>query len=329
MTTPTTDAPVILREPRTNPLKAMLNSDRPYPQALALVVLVFFFSVMSPAFFSAANFANIGRQTTLVTVMAVGMTFVIISAEIDLSVASILKLSGVSAALFMQHFGENWVTGALVGLAVGALIGLTNGLLTTKLRIPSFLVTLGMLGVAKGLAFVMTDTAPVLVDNTAFWKVFWEGTVLGLPVPIIWTAVILVIGGVLLHLTTFGRKVYATGGNAVAARYSGISTDRVKIYCFMLSGVLAGLASLLFAAQAHAARPDFADGLELDVIAAVILGGTSLFGGRGTIIGTFIGSLIIGVLNNGLVIIGVSSSWQIAVKGLIIILAVAFAARKK
>jgi ribose transport system permease protein len=329
MSTSTTPAPESLREPRTNPFKAMLNSDRPYPQALALVVLIIFFSVMSPVFFSAANFANIGRQTTLVTVMAVGMTFVIISAEIDLSVASILKLSGVSAALFMQEFGENWIAGALVGIGVGALIGFTNGLLTTKLRIPSFLVTLGMLGVAKGLAFVMTDTAPVLVDNTTFWNVFWEGSVLGLPVPIIWTVVILIIGGVLLHLTTFGRKVYATGGNAVAARYSGISTDRVKIYCFMLSGVLAGLASLLFAAQAHAARPDFADGLELDVIAAVILGGTSLFGGRGTIIGTFIGSLIIGVLNNGLVIIGVSSSWQIAVKGLIIILAVAFAARKK
>lgn len=329
MSTSTTPAPESLREPRTNSFKAMLNSDRPYPQALALVVLIIFFSVMSPVFFSAANFANIGRQTTLVTVMAVGMTFVIISAEIDLSVASILKLSGVSAALFMQEFGENWIAGALVGIGVGALIGFTNGLLTTKLRIPSFLVTLGMLGVAKGLAFVMTDTAPVLVDNTTFWNVFWEGSVLGLPVPIIWTVVILIIGGVLLHLTTFGRKVYATGGNAVAARYSGISTDRVKIYCFMLSGVLAGLASLLFAAQAHAARPDFADGLELDVIAAVILGGTSLFGGRGTIIGTFIGSLIIGVLNNGLVIIGVSSSWQIAVKGLIIILAVAFAARKK
>lgn len=329
MSISTTPAPESLREPRTNPFKAMLNSDRPYPQALALVVLIIFFSVMSPVFFSAANFANIGRQTTLVTVMAVGMTFVIISAEIDLSVASILKLSGVSAALFMQEFGENWIAGALVGIGVGALIGFTNGLLTTKLRIPSFLVTLGMLGVAKGLAFVMTDTAPVLVDNTTFWNVFWEGSVLGLPVPIIWTVVILIIGGVLLHLTTFGRKVYATGGNAVAARYSGISTDRVKIYCFMLSGVLAGLASLLFAAQAHAARPDFADGLELDVIAAVILGGTSLFGGRGTIIGTFIGSLIIGVLNNGLVIIGVSSSWQIAVKGLIIILAVAFAARKK
>lgn len=329
MSTSTSEAPPVVAATKVNPIKAILTSDRPYTVFIALVVLVIFFSAISPVFFSASNFANIGRQTTLVTIMAVGMTFVIISAEIDLSVASILKLSGVCAALFMQNFADNWVLGALVGLAVGTFIGLVNGVLTTRLGIPSFLVTLGMLGVAKGIAFVITDTAPVLIDNTGFFKVFYEGSILGLPIPIIWTAAVLVGGGILLHFSTFGRKVYATGGNGVAARYSGINTARVKIYCFMLSGLLAGLAALIFAAQAHAARPDFADGLELDVIAAVILGGTSLFGGRGTIIGTFIGSLIIGVLNNGLVIIGVSSSWQIAVKGLIIILAVAFSARKK
>jgi len=329
MSTTTPEVPAMVSETKVNPVKRMLNSDRPYTVFVALIVLIGFFTVLSPVFFSTANFANIGRQTTLVTIIAVGMTFVIISSEIDLSVASILKLSGVCAALFMENFSDNWVLGALVGLAVGTFIGLVNGLLTTRLGIPSFLVTLGMLGVAKGIAFVITDTAPVLIDNTAFFKVFYEGSIFGLPAPIIWTAVLVIIGGILLHFSTFGRKVYATGGNAVAARYSGINTARVKIYCFMLSGVLAGLGGLIFAAQAHAARPDFADGLELDVIAAVILGGTSLFGGRGTIIGTLIGSLIIGVLNNGLVIIGVSSSWQIAVKGLIIILAVAFSARRK
>jgi len=329
MTTSTAQAPAAASKPKASPVRALLDSDRPYAVSIALVLLIAFFSFMSPVFFSAANFANIGRQTTLVTIMAVGMTFVIISAEIDLSVASILKLSGVSAALFMENFANNWVMGAVVGIAVGTFIGLVNGLLTTRLGIPSFLVTLGMFGIAKGIAFVITDTAPVLIDNNDFFTVFYEGTILGLPVPIVWTLAVLILGGVLLHFSTFGRKVYATGGNAVAARYSGISTARVKILCFMISGLLAGLASLIFAAQAHAARPDFADGLELDVIAAVILGGTSLFGGRGTIIGTFIGSLIIGVLNNGLVIIGVSSSWQIAVKGFIIVLAVAFSARRR
>jgi ribose/xylose/arabinose/galactoside ABC-type transport system permease subunit len=294
---------------------------------LALVALIIFFSLKSPFFFSPDNFANIGRQTTLVTVIAVGMTFVIIAAEIDLSVASILKLSGVCAALFMTHFSDNWVLGALVGLLTGAVIGLVNGVLTTRLRIPSFLVTLGMLGVAKGLAFVFTDTAPVLMDNQTFFNVFYEGSIIGIPMPIVWSILVLIAGGVLLHFTTFGRKVFATGGNAMAARYSGIDTARIKMICFVLTGVLAALAALIFAAQGHASRPDFADGLELDVIAAVILGGTSLFGGRGTIIGTLIGSLIIGVLNNGLVIIGVNSSWQIAVKGAIIILAVAFSKR--
>ncbi len=327
MSTATTPAPAAAAESRRNFARDLFSNDRPYGVLLALIALVIFFSIQSDVFFTSANLQNIGRQTTLVTIMAVGMTFIIISAEIDLSVASILKLSGVSAALFMHHFSDNWFLGAMVGIAVGAFIGLINGLLTTKLGIPSFLVTLGMLGVAKGIAFVVTDTAPVLVESRPFWAVFYEGSIAGIPVPILWTIVALIVGGVLLHFSTFGRKVYATGGNATAARYSGINTDRTKILCFVFTGVLAGLASLIFAAQGHAARPDFADGLELDVIAAVILGGTSLFGGRGSIIGTLIGSLIIGVLNNGLVLIGVSSSWQIAVKGFIIILAVALSKR--
>lgn len=326
MTTTMTPAPPVAA-PKRNPVRQLLASDQPYAVFLALVALIVFFSIKSPYFFAADNFYNIGRQTTLVTVIAVGMTFVIISSEIDLSVASILKLSGVCAALFMTNVSDNWLLGAIVGIVVGALIGLVNGLLTTKLRIPSFLVTLGMLGIAKGLAFVVTNTAPVLLDNQTFFSIFYEGSIAGIPVPILWSALALIGGGVLLHYSTFGRKVYATGGNAIAARYSGINTTRVKMIAFVLTGALAALAALIFAAQAHAARPDFADGLELDVIAAVILGGTSLFGGRGSIVGTLIGSLIIGVLNNGLVIIGVSSSWQIAVKGVIIILAVAFSKR--
>lgn len=305
-----------------------LASDRPYPIFLAFLALIVFFSLASPAFFSVANFGNIGRQTALVTIIAVGVTFVIIGGEIDLSVGSIVKLSGVLAAMSMQVV-NNWVLAAFVGLAVGALLGLFNGLLTTRLGIPSFLVTLGMLGIAKGLAFVVSNTEPVLIQNPTFFAVFAEGSVLGIPVPILWTILALSVGALLLHYTTFGRTVYATGGNPTAARYSGINTARVKIFCFMLTGLLAGLAALIFAARGHAARPDIADGLELDVIAAVILGGTSLFGGRGMIVGTLIGSLIIGILNNGLVLMGVSSSWQIAVKGAIIILAVAFSKKNE
>lgn len=310
-----------------NFVRNFFRGERPYAIYAAFLVLIVFFSVTSPVFFSADNFANIGRQTALVTIMAVGMTFVIITAEIDLSVASVLALAGVMSAMSM-HVVNNWFVGGVVGLATGTLVGLLNGVLTTRLAIPSFLVTLGMLGVARGLAMVVTDTAPVLINNETYFNVFGEGDLFGIPVPIVWTIVVLIIGGVLLHFTTFGRKVFATGGNATAARYSGINTSRIKITAFMITGCLAGLAALILSARGHAARPDIAIGLELDVIAAVILGGTSLFGGRGAIIGTLIGSLIIGIMNNGLVLVGVSSSWQIAVKGAIIILAVAFSKKK-
>lgn len=308
-------------------VRNFFRGERPYAIYAAFLVLIVFFSVTSPVFFSADNFANIGRQTALVTIMAVGMTFVIITAEIDLSVASVLALAGVMSAMSM-HVVNNWFVGGVVGLATGTLVGLLNGVLTTRLAIPSFLVTLGMLGVARGLAMVVTDTAPVLINNETYFNVFGEGDLFGIPVPIVWTIVVLIIGGVLLHFTTFGRKVFATGGNATAARYSGINTSRIKITAFMITGCLAGLAALILSARGHAARPDIAIGLELDVIAAVILGGTSLFGGRGAIIGTLIGSLIIGIMNNGLVLVGVNSSWQIAVKGAIIILAVAFSKKK-
>lgn len=310
-----------------NFLRTFFNGDRPYAIYAAFLVLIVFFSVTSPVFFSADNFANIGRQTALVTIMAVGMTFVIITAEIDLSVASVLALAGVVSAMSM-HVVNNWFVGGVVGLATGTIIGLINGVLTTRLAIPSFLVTLGMLGVARGLAYVITDTAPVLINNETYFNVFGEGDLFGIPVPIVWTIIVLIAGGILLHFTTFGRKVFATGGNATAARYSGVNTSRVKITAFMITGCLAGLAALILSARGHAARPDIAIGLELDVIAAVILGGTSLFGGRGAIFGTLIGSLIIGIMNNGLVLVGVSSSWQIAVKGAIIILAVAFSRKK-
>ena len=325
--TPTPSAEMSAPSASRNFVRNFFNPERPYAIFSALLVLIVFFSITSPVFFSGDHFANIGRQTALVTIMAVGVTFVIISAEIDLSVASVLALAGVMSAMSMQVV-NSWFVGGLVGLATGTLFGLLSGVLTTRFAIPSFLVTLGMLGVARGLAYVVTDTAPVLISNETYFNVFGEGDLFGIPAPIVWTIVVLILGGVLLHFTTFGRKVFATGGNATAARYSGINTSRVKITAFMITGCLAGLAGLILSARGHAARPDIGIGLELDVIAAVILGGTSLFGGRGAIIGTLIGSLIIGVMNNGLVIVGVSSSWQIAVKGAIIILAVA-AMKKK
>ncbi|RAM38872.1 ABC transporter permease [Arthrobacter globiformis] len=302
----------------------LLSGDRPYLLYIAFALLLVVFSAASPVFFSVDNFLNIGRQTALVSIIAVGMTFVIVTGQIDLSVASTLALSGMTAALAMQHISNNWVLGAVVGIATGGIVGLINGTLTTHLAIPSFLVTLGMLGIARGIALIVTDTKPVLITNQEYWDVFGEGYFAGVPVPVLWTVLIFAIGAVLLHGSTFGRRVYATGGNASAARYSGINVKRTTTISFVLTGALAGLAALVLTARSHAARPDVAQGLELDVIAAVILGGSSLFGGRGLIVGTLLGSLIIGVLNNGLVLTGVSSALQVVIKGVIIIAAVAF-----
>ncbi len=292
------------------------------------VVLILVFAIASPVFFTPGNVANIGRQTTLVTIMAVGMTLVIIAGEFDLSVGSVMALAGVLAALAMQHFGDFWIIGAMTALAVGAGVGLVNGLLTTMLSIPSFLITLGSLSIARGLALLVTGTRPInILDENYYW-VFGEGTLFQIPVPIIWTLVVVAAGILLLHYSTFGRQIYATGGNATAARYTGINTKRVKTICLVLAGSAAGLAALVLTARSHAARPDAGAGIELDVIAAVILGGAALSGGRGTIIGALVGSLVIGVLNNGLNLVGVDPSLQLAVKGLIIWFAVAIGRRQ-
>lgn len=284
--------------------------------------LIIFFSFASPVFFTPANLSNIGRQTALVTIVAVGMTFVIVAGEFDLSVGSTLALSGVVAALAMKGIAPSLVVGAAAALLTGAGIGFLNGLLATKLRIPSFLITLGSLSITRGIVLLVTDTRPVVITNPTYFRVFGEGQLLGVPTPIVWTIIVIAGGIVGLHFSSFGRAVYAAGGNRVAALYSGIRVDRVKIAALTLAGTLAGLAGLVLSARSHAARPDVGAGFELDAITAVILGGAALSGGRGTIVGAVIGSLIIGILNNGLVLIGVDPSLQIVIKGLIIWLSV-------
>jgi ribose transport system permease protein len=305
----------------------LLQGDKPYMLYIAFAVLLVIFSFASPWFLSVSNFLNIGRQTTLVSIVAMGMTFVIIARQIDLSVGSTLALSGMCAALAMSHIANNWMVGALAGLGTGALVGALNGVLTTRLAIPSFLVTLGTLSAARGLALLVTDTKPVIITNDTYFALFGEGTIAGMPAPILWTAAATVFGILLLHFSIYGRQIYASGGNPTAALYSGINTRRVTTQAFVLTGMLAGLAGLVLSARSHAARPDVMQGLELDVIASVILGGCSLFGGRGFILGTLLGSLIIGTLNNGLVLLGVTSSLQLVIKGAIIVAAVAFTRR--
>ncbi|WP_250469652.1 ABC transporter permease [Caballeronia sp. GAFFF2] len=302
----------------------LLQGDRPYMLYFAFAILLVVFSFASPWFLSIDNFLNIGRQTALVSIIAIGMTFVIIARQIDLSVGSSLALSGMAAALAMSHIGDSWVIGAIAGIGTGAIVGAINGLVTTRLNIPSFLVTLGSLSAARGLALMVTTTRPEIITNDHFIAIFGEGDIAGVPVPIIWTLLAVIGGILLLHYSVFGRQIYAAGGNPTAALYSGINIRRVTTLAFVLTGVLAGLAALVLSARSHAARPDVVQGMELDVIASVTLGGCSLFGGRGFILGTLLGSLIIGTLNNGLVLLGVSSSLQLVIKGVIIVAAVAF-----
>lgn len=298
---------------------------RQYIVYLAFIGVLVYFSITlsDEGFLTTNNILNIIRQTAIISIMGVAMTFVISTAEIDLSVGSIAALSSLTSAMALESgFG---IAGAIVaGVGTGCIIGLINGLLVTKVVIPSFLVTLGMMGVTKGLAMWVTNTAPVPITNETFVYIFGSGDIGNIPVLLFWTVAAVVIGHILLRKTAFGRRTLAVGGNQSAARFSGVNVAKTKLYVLIGSGMMAGLAGMLYAGRMHSGRYTFGEGDELSVIAAVILGGTSLFGGVGTVIGTVIGSLMIGTINNGLIIMGLDVSQQMIVKGLIIILAVAF-----
>ncbi|HWT96129.1 MAG TPA: ABC transporter permease, partial [Terriglobales bacterium] len=257
---PTMSSPTMIAAPQEERwrkiARTLLRGERPYMLYIAFAILLVVFSLASPFFLSLNNFLNIGRQTTLVSIMAVGMTFIIIARQIDLSVASTLALSGMAAALAMAHIGNHWLVGAIAGIGTGAIVGLINGIVTTRLAIPSFLVTLGSLSAARGLALLVTDTKPVIITDDTYFAVFGEGSLLGIPAPIAWTIAAMIFGILLLHYNIFGRRIYAAGGNPTAALYSGINIKRVTTLAFVLTGSLAGLAALVLSARSHAARPD-------------------------------------------------------------------------
>jgi ribose transport system permease protein len=295
-------------------------AERPTYVIFALVTL--FFIAFAPNFATLATAEAILRVTALVTIMAVGMTFVIICAEIDLSVGSVASWSGMIAAILLDRNVPTALVPVLV-LGMGALIGAMTGLLVTKLRIPSFLVTLGMLSVFSGLALTITGTEPVPIVDDPFSNLFWNANLFGVPAPIWWTIAVILVGYYVLQMTVLGRRAYAVGGNLSAARFSGVKTDRVKIAAFVASSMTAALAGMMLAARSTAGNPSLGNGLELDVIAAVIIGGTSLFGGVGGVVGSVIGAIFIGILGFGLLVMGLSTSIQEVIKGAIIILAVA------
>jgi ribose transport system permease protein len=232
----------------------------------------------------------------------------------------------VTAAMAISAFGL--VPGILAGLLVGAVVGTINGALVSLLGIPSFLVTLGMLGVAAGTAQYITNSAPQPILDDTFNNLFGSGSIGPIPVLVIWAVVAVVVGAIVLGRTRYGRQVLATGGNRNAAEYTGIRTRRIKFTVLLVSAVVASIAGMLYAGRLQSGRFQWGEGDELSAIAAVILGGTSLFGGQGTVVGTLFGALLIGLINNGLILAGLDSSQQQVVRGMIIIAAVALARKK-
>jgi ribose transport system permease protein len=301
---------------------------RRYVIYIGFVVVFIFFAILlrDQGFLSPNNLLNIFRQTATITVMAVGMTYVIACAEIDLSVGSVAGLSSVCTAMALSQWGL--VPGILAGLAVGLVVGSINGALVSLLGIPSFLVTLGMLGIAVGVAQWITASAPQPILNDTFNTLFGSGNFGPVPGLIVWSAIFVAIGAVVLNRTKFGRQVLATGGNRTAADFTGINTKRIKFQVLLISGVVASVAGMLYAGRLQSGRFQWGAGDELSAIAAVILGGTSLFGGAGAVVGTLFGALLIGLINNGLILAGLDSSQQQVVRGAIIILAVALARKK-
>lgn len=292
-----------------------------------LAIFAFFAVVLRDrGFLTPDNLANIGRQTAMVSIMAVGMTFALSAGEIDLSIGSVVALSAMVVAILLR---EGQFALAIAGaLAVGLITGLANGVLTTKVRIPSFLVTLGMMSILVGLARITTNLEPVPITNQTFAYWFGSGDLGPIPILLVWTAGFVLVGHVLLRYTPFGRHVLATGGNRTAARYSGIDTDRIKIAALMISATCAAVAGMLFAGRLHGARYTLGETELMTVIAATVIGGTSLFGGRGSVVGALVGSLLMGVLNNGLLLLGLTVSEQLVARGAIIILAVALSLRE-
>jgi ribose transport system permease protein len=301
---------------------------RRYVIYIGFVVVFLFFAVLlrDQGFLSPNNLLNIFRQTATITVMAVGMTYVIACAEIDLSVGSVAGLSSVCTAMALSQWGL--IPGILAGLAVGLVVGSINGALVSLLGIPSFLVTLGMLGIAVGVAQWITASAPQPILSDTFNMLFGSGNFGPVPGLVVWSAIFVAIGAVVLNRTKFGRQVLATGGNRNAAEFTGINTKRIKFQVLLISGMVASVAGMLYAGRLQSGRFQWGAGDELSAIAAVILGGTSLFGGFGSIIGTLFGALLIGLINNGLILAGLDSSQQQVVRGAIIILAVALARKK-
>ena len=294
---------------------------RRYSVLIILIGIAAIFALGSEKFLTASNLLNIALQTSIIAIVAMGMTFTSLTAGIDLSVGSVMALSGALAAGLAVRQELGTYTAITLALAGGGLLGLINGLLIVKGKMPPFVATLAMLAVARGLTLVYTDGRPISGIDERF-IFLGNGEVLGVPLPVIFMILAFIIAFIVLRYTRFGMYVYATGGNEEISRLAGIQTARITVGVYVISGLTAALGGILLAARLWSAQPNAAAGWELDAIAAPVLGGISLFGGVGSVTGTVMGAFILGILSNGLNLMGVQSFYQQIIKGVVLILAV-------
>lgn len=327
--TPSTTLPA--REP-TSRLKAMALNPQTRQKLLAfasLIVLMVFFGLASPNFLQTDNLVSILQATAVNGVLAIACTFVIISGGIDLSVGTMMTFCSVMAGVFLTYWGMPLPVGIAAAILFGALSGMTSGVLIAKLRIPPFITTLGMMMALKGLSLVISGTKPIYFNETEGFTAISQDSLIGtlvpaVPIPnaVLILFLVAALASVVLNRTVLGRYTFALGSNEEAVRLSGVNVTFWKIVVYTVSGAICGIAGLLIASRLNSAQPALGQGYELDAIAAVVIGGTSLSGGSGTVLGTSIGALIMSVLTNGLRILSVAQEWQTVLTGVIIILAV-------
>ena len=289
---------------------------------IGLFVLCVIIALINPVFLTSNNLLNILRQTSTNLYLALAMTMIIILGGIDLSVGSIMAVTGVVTTMLIALMGMPVIVAVAAGILVGMAIGAVNGYIAATTIIPPFIITLATMNIARGAAYVLTDGQPVRVMSDSF-NFIGSGYIGGiLPMPVLYLLILLIISYILMNKTKLGRYMYAVGGNPEAARFSGINIKKIKFFAYTFSGFMAAVAGIVLASRMFSGQPTAGNAAELDAIAAVVLGGTSMTGGYGKIGGTVIGALIIGVLSNGLNLMGVSSFWQYIVKGIVILVAV-------
>ena len=290
---------------------------------IALIILMAVITIINSNFLTANNLLNLLLQVTSNALIAFGMTFIILTGGIDLSVGSILALSSALTAGLLGS-GMPVTLAILISLILGCILGMMNGLLISYGKLAPFIVTLATMTIFRGATLVYTNGNPITkgLSDTFLFQFLGQGYIVGIPFPVIIMFIVFIVLYVLLHKTAFGKSVYAIGGNEKAAYISGVKLNKVKIIIYSISGIMASISGLIITSRLSSAQPTAGASYEMDAIAAVVLGGTSLSGGKGRILGTLIGALIIGVLNNGLNIIGVSAFWQQVVKGVVILIAV-------